>query len=41
VQLEDQMMKISDTASDYALTTSLLRQQIGLIKLVLGRSPTG
>jgi flagellar basal-body rod protein FlgB len=41
VSLEDQMMKISETASDYALTTSLLRQQIGLIKLVLGRSPTG
>ena len=41
VSLEDQMMKISDTANDYALTTSLLRQQLGLIKLVLGRSPSG
>jgi flagellar basal-body rod protein FlgB len=36
VQLEDQMMKISDTANDYALTTSLYRQQLGLLKLVLG-----
>ncbi len=36
VQLEDQMMKISDTANDYALTTSLYRQQLGLIKLALG-----
>ena len=36
VQLEDQMMKVSDTANDYALTTSLYRQQIGLIKLALG-----
>jgi flagellar basal-body rod protein FlgB len=38
VQLEDQMMKVSDTASDYALTTSLYRQQLGLIKLALGQS---
>jgi len=41
VQLEDQMMKISDTANDYALTTSLYRQQLGLFKLVLGRSGSG
>jgi flagellar basal-body rod protein FlgB len=37
VQLEEQMMKISDTANDYALTTSLYRQQIGLLKAALGR----
>jgi len=37
VRLEDQMMKISDTANDFALTTSLYRQQLGLLKLVLGR----
>jgi flagellar basal-body rod protein FlgB len=36
VQLEDQMMKISDNSSDYALTTSLYRQQLGLIKTALG-----
>jgi flagellar basal-body rod protein FlgB len=36
VQLEDQMMKVSDTANDYALTTTLYKQQLGLIKLVLG-----
>jgi flagellar basal-body rod protein FlgB len=41
VRIEDQMLKISETASDYALTTSLYRQQLGLLKLVLGRSPTG
>jgi flagellar basal-body rod protein FlgB len=41
VQLEDQMMKISDTANDYALTTSLYRKQIGMLKLVLGRSSGG
>jgi flagellar basal-body rod protein FlgB len=41
VQLEEQMMKVSDTVTDYALTTSLYRQQIGLLKLVLGRSSTG
>jgi flagellar basal-body rod protein FlgB len=38
VQLEDQMMKISDTTNDYALTTSLYRQQLGLIKLALGQA---
>lgn len=36
VRLEDQMMKISDTANDYALTTSLYRQQISMLKMVLG-----
>jgi flagellar basal-body rod protein FlgB len=36
VQLEDQMMKISDTTNDYALTTSLYRQQLGLLKMALG-----
>jgi len=41
VPLESQMMKISDTANDYALTTSLYRQQLGLMKLVLGRSSGG
>jgi flagellar basal-body rod protein FlgB len=41
VQLETQMMKISDTANDYALTTSLYRQQLGLLKLVLGQGSGG
>ncbi|HZB90637.1 MAG TPA: flagellar basal body protein [Stellaceae bacterium] len=35
VELDDQMMKISDTANDYALTTSLYRQQLGLLKTAL------
>jgi flagellar basal-body rod protein FlgB len=38
VSLEDQMMKISNTANDYALTTSLYRQQISLLKLALGQN---
>ena len=41
VKLEEQMMKVSDTVNDYALTTSLYRQQLGLFKLVLGRSSSG
>jgi flagellar basal-body rod protein FlgB len=41
VQIEDQMMKLSETTTDYALTTSLLRQQLGLLKLVLGRGSNG
>jgi flagellar basal-body rod protein FlgB len=41
VQLEEQMMKVSDNVSDYALTTSLYRQQLGLLKMVLGKSSGG
>jgi flagellar basal-body rod protein FlgB len=37
VQLEDQMMKVSDTATTYAFTTSLYQKQIALIKVALGR----
>jgi flagellar basal-body rod protein FlgB len=40
VQLEDQMMKISSTASDHALTTSLYRKQILMLKMALGQAPT-
>ena len=36
IQLEDQMMKVSDTATDYAFTTSLYQKQIALIKEALG-----
>ena len=38
VSLEDQMMKVSETTSDYALTTNLYRAQLGLIKTALGHS---
>jgi flagellar basal-body rod protein FlgB len=41
VQLEDQMMKISDIANDHALVANLYRAQIGMLKLVLGRSSGG
>ena len=37
VSIEDQMMKISDTNNDYALTTSLYKKQISLLQMVLGR----
>ena len=36
VQVEDQMMKVSDTATQYAFTTSLYQKQIALIKQALG-----
>jgi flagellar basal-body rod protein FlgB len=36
IQLEDQMMKVSDNATDYAFTTSLYQKQIALIKEALG-----
>ena len=35
--LESEMMKVSDTANDYALMTNLYRRQLGLVKSVLGR----
>jgi flagellar basal-body rod protein FlgB len=41
VQLEDQMMKISNNASDHALTISLYKKQLALVKMALGQSPTG
>jgi flagellar basal-body rod protein FlgB len=38
VSLEEQMMKVSQTANDFALTTTIYRANLGLIKSVLGRS---
>lgn len=36
VQVEEQMMKVSDTATQYAFTTTLYQKQIALIKAALG-----
>ncbi len=36
VQVEEQMMKVSDTATQYAFTTSLYQKQIALLKEALG-----
>jgi flagellar basal-body rod protein FlgB len=38
VNIEDQMMKVSQTATDFAMTSTLYRANLGLIKSVLGRS---
>jgi flagellar basal-body rod protein FlgB len=38
VSLEDEMMKVSDTASDYQLMTNLYKKQVSLIKTAIGRS---
>lgn len=37
VSLEDQMMKVSQTASDYQLITNLYRQNISMLRSVLTR----
>lgn len=37
VSLEDQMMKVSQTAGDYQLITNLYRQNISMLKSVLTR----
>jgi flagellar basal-body rod protein FlgB len=38
VNLEDQMMKVSQTATDFAMTSTLYRANLNLVKSVLGRS---
>jgi flagellar basal-body rod protein FlgB len=38
VSIEDQMLKVSSTANEYQMTTSLYRRQIGMLKTVLGRT---
>jgi flagellar basal-body rod protein FlgB len=38
VHLEDEMLKVSGTANDYALTTNLYRQHIDMLRTVLGKS---
>jgi len=39
VSIEAQMMKVSENAADYSLTTSLYKKQISLIKTALGNGP--
>ncbi|HUK60771.1 MAG TPA: flagellar basal body protein [Stellaceae bacterium] len=38
VSLEQEMLKVSQTANDYALVATLYRANLGLVKTVLGRS---
>jgi flagellar basal-body rod protein FlgB len=38
VSLEDEMMKVSDNASDYQLMTNLYKKQVALITTAIGRS---
>jgi flagellar basal-body rod protein FlgB len=37
VVLEDQMLKVSGTANDYALTTNLYKQHLAMLRTVLSR----
>ena len=37
VSLEEEMMKVGETATQHHLMTSLYRQQLGLIRTALGR----
>ncbi|MGE5200772.1 MAG: flagellar basal body rod protein FlgB [Acidobacteriota bacterium] len=39
VQLEAEMMKVSQTATDYAFTTGLYQKQLAMLKTALGRGP--
>ena len=38
VSLESEMMKVSETANDYALTSNLYRRHVAMLKVALGRS---
>jgi flagellar basal-body rod protein FlgB len=38
VSLEEQMMKVSQTANDYAVVATVYRANLGLVKTVLGHS---
>jgi flagellar basal-body rod protein FlgB len=38
VSIEQELMKVADTAMDYQLITNLYRKQIGMLKAVIGRS---
>jgi flagellar basal-body rod protein FlgB len=38
VSLEDQMLKVSSTASDYQLTTELYRQHLAMLRTALGKN---
>ena len=38
VTLEDEMMKVSETANDYALVSNIYRANLSMLKTVLGRS---
>jgi flagellar basal-body rod protein FlgB len=40
VSLEDEMMKVAETANDYALTSNLYRRHVAMLKAALGRSPS-
>ena len=37
VQLEAEVLKVSETATDYAFTTSLYQKQLAMLKTALGR----
>jgi flagellar basal-body rod protein FlgB len=38
ISIEDQMLKVSGTANEFQMTTSLYRRQIGMLKSVLART---
>ncbi|HUZ72587.1 MAG TPA: flagellar basal body rod protein FlgB [Stellaceae bacterium] len=38
VSLEEEMMKVSETANDFALTTTVYRANLNIIKTVIGNS---
>lgn len=39
VSLEQQLMKVSETQADFRLVTNLYRQNVGMLKMAVGRQP--
>jgi flagellar basal-body rod protein FlgB len=37
VSLEDELIKVSETAADYQMMTNLYKKQIGMLKTALGK----
>ncbi|MBV9521948.1 MAG: flagellar basal body rod protein FlgB [Alphaproteobacteria bacterium] len=37
IKIEDEMLKVSGTANDYAVTTNLYRQHLSMLKTVIGK----
>ena len=38
VELQKELMKVSETSMDYQLTTNVYKKQVGLFRMILGRT---
>lgn len=38
VELQKELMKVSETSMDYQLATNIYKKQVGLFRMILGRT---